>query len=198
MEKVSIQSTSHQSAICSDLVLREGELVRLIFRPAIVDNSTEPAACVRGHLIYQKKGKKDVWADVEPTSLSSLKKGEQYRLELHAGELLLLLKHLAGLYKIHRKDGVPQGYSEYVKLESQLGELVKASEPDLAALLTTNPHDALTTLHRVLNWQLAIEKPRCRQTVRRSGDAVARVDCIDRDRQSACRHDDVARQRQQR
>jgi hypothetical protein len=44
MEKIDIDSTSSHSAICSDIVLRTGERVRLIFRPEIVDNAANPEA----------------------------------------------------------------------------------------------------------------------------------------------------------
>jgi hypothetical protein len=69
---VHVQPTSHFSAAVTDIVLRESELVRLIFRPEIVDNENEPQACVRGTFIYQKRGKGESWIDAPTESLSRL------------------------------------------------------------------------------------------------------------------------------
>ena len=63
METVEIKSTSRQTADCSDILLRDGPLVRLIFRPQLVDNANDPDACLKGRFIYQRKAKKDEWED---------------------------------------------------------------------------------------------------------------------------------------
>jgi hypothetical protein len=85
MERVEIESTSRHSASCSDISVREdGEHVRLLFRPEIVDNPTNPLASVRGRFIYQRKGKNDRWLDLDKLPLSSLKKREGYQLRLLA------------------------------------------------------------------------------------------------------------------
>jgi hypothetical protein len=152
MDKIAIQSTSSQSAICSDVVVREGEQVRLIFRPEIVDNAANPVACVRGTFLYQRKGKKDAWDDFETKPLSSLKKGKEFHLELKSGELLPLLQHLGALYRVHRGRGVPQGRVELVKIEQQLAKLLQLSESDLSSFLGANTGDAIKTLRRVLRW----------------------------------------------
>ena len=87
MEKIDVDSTSSHSAICSDIVLRAGKRVRLIFRPEIVDNAENPEARVRGRFIYQRKGDAGAWEPFEKISLASLKKGEGYQLELHSDEV---------------------------------------------------------------------------------------------------------------
>jgi hypothetical protein len=91
MEKVEVHSTSNQSAICSDIVIRETDRVRLVFRPEIVDNPHEPAAAIKGRFLYQKKAKNDTWEPFETIPLSSIKQGEGYQLEIKSGELLPLL-----------------------------------------------------------------------------------------------------------
>lgn len=57
VNKVEIHSTSKHSAICSDIPLRSGERIQLVFRPEIVDNPTNPGACVKGRFLYQKKAR---------------------------------------------------------------------------------------------------------------------------------------------
>jgi hypothetical protein len=137
MDTVEIQSTSSHSAICSDVVIRNGDQVRLVFRPEIVD---------------KRKGKKDSWEDFEKKSLSSLKSGEHFQLELHAGELLPLLRDLGSLYRHHQSRGIPQGRIELVKIERQLGKLLQLSQSELNSFLGSNTGDAIETLRRVLQW----------------------------------------------
>jgi hypothetical protein len=152
MEKIAIESTSSRSAICTDIVIRNGDQVRLAFRPEIVDNPRNPNACVRGRFVYQRKGKKDAWVDFDNMPLSSLKKGEGFQLQLRAGELLPLLQNLGALYRLHRKSGVPHGRIELVKIEQQLAKLLQLSEAELNEFLEANSEGAVTTLRRVLSW----------------------------------------------
>jgi hypothetical protein len=109
MERVETKSTSQHSAVCTDIVVLPGEQTRLIFRPEIVDNPHNPAARVRGRFLYQKKARGDSWTDFEKEPLTSLRKGEQFQLEIKSGELHALLLELRALYRLHRDQGVPQG-----------------------------------------------------------------------------------------
>jgi hypothetical protein len=152
-ETVEIRSTSHVSATVSDIVLRDGDLTRLIFRPEMVDNAKNPEACMRGTFIYQKRGKNDEWADVETTPLSTLKKGDSYQLLIKSGELLHLMKSLGPLYRLYwRRQGIPAHRMELVKLEQRLAALVTLSQPELNALLDANQGDAVKTLNGALKW----------------------------------------------
>ena len=153
MEKVEITSTSKHSATCSDISIRDGgDQVRLVFRPEIVDNPSNPAAAIRGRFLYQRKGKHDDWEDFDSLPLSSLKKGESYQLSLKAGELYQLLRELVPLYKLHKRDGVPQGKLALLKVDQALSELLALTEMDLLAFLSANANDAVRTLRVVLQW----------------------------------------------
>jgi hypothetical protein len=152
MESLHVKSTSRQHAACSDIIVRSGDTVRLVFRPEIVDNPKNPLASIRGTFVYQRKGKKDDWEDETKKSLSSLRKGEGFQLELHASELRPLLRELGALYRLHRREGVPQGRQEFVRLEQNLAQLLLLSEADLQAFLDTHAGDAVLTLHKVLRW----------------------------------------------
>jgi hypothetical protein len=152
MDKVEVTSTSPHSAVVSDIVVREGHQVRLIFRPEIVDNPSNPAARVRGRFLYQRKGKRDSWVDFDRQPLSSLKKGEQFQLEIKAGELLPLLKDLGALYRIHRDQGVRHGRVEFVKVSEHFAEVLRMGDRELQDFLTANRGDAVSTLRRVLRW----------------------------------------------
>ncbi|MGQ0524111.1 MAG: DUF4263 domain-containing protein [Betaproteobacteria bacterium] len=152
METVEIHSTSRQTAVCSDILLREGPTVRLIFRPQLVDNPNDPDACVKGRFVYQRKGKNDEWEDADSPSLASLKRGEYFELEIKSGELLPLLRQLGALWRFHRKQGMPRGRVELVRIGQHLAKLLELSEPELDAFLSENTSDAMETLRRVLRW----------------------------------------------
>jgi hypothetical protein len=152
VQPLQVISTSRSSAICSDIVIRESDTVRLLFRPEIVANADDPAACLRGTFLYQRKGKSDEWLNSPIESLARLKKGEGYKLELPSAELVTLLRELARLYKLAREDGVPQGRQQYVKLERNLAQLLDLGDAELHAFLSTHPTEAVATLRKVLRW----------------------------------------------
>ena len=152
MEKIEVDSTSSHSAICSDIVLRVGKRVRLIFRPEIVDNADNPEARVRGRFIYQRKGDADAWEAFEKISLTSLKKGEGYQLELHSDEVLTLRRDLYELARLHREVGIPQGHAQFLKVENNLADLLQLSQLELTQFLSANASDAVKVFGRVLHW----------------------------------------------
>lgn len=81
-DSIKVRSTSSNSAIATDIVLRIGERSRLVFRPEIVNNPHNARACVRGTFVYQRKGQTQLWEDVADESLTRLKKGEGYKLDI--------------------------------------------------------------------------------------------------------------------
>src|SRR5205807_818086 len=105
MEKIEVQSTSPHSATCSDIIIRQTDRVRLVFRPAIVDNASNRDARVNGTFLYQKKGKAESWDKFNTVPLSSLKKDEGYQLALHSDEVLILRRELYELARLHREQG---------------------------------------------------------------------------------------------
>lgn len=149
---IEIISTSRSSAVTSDFVVREGQLSRLVFRPELVDNPNDPAACVKGTFIYQRKGKSEVWTDAKEASLSHLKKGEGYQLQLASGELLPLLRHLRLLYQYQRRQGITFGHQRLVRIEDNLARLLELGQADLHAFLDAHSDEAVGTLRRVLQW----------------------------------------------
>jgi hypothetical protein len=152
MEKIEIQSTSPHSATCSDIILRETDRVRLIFRPAIVDNASNRDARVNGTFLYQKKGKAESWDKFNTVPLSSLKKDEGYQLALHSDEVLILRRELYELARLDREQGIPQGHTEFIKVESNLAALLELTQTDLDHFLSDNKSDAFKVFTRVIRW----------------------------------------------
>ena len=152
MSETTVQSTSQRSAICTDIILRDGPLVRLIFRPQLVENDRNPAASVKGRFLYQKKKTADDWQDFDLLPLTSVRQGQGYQLEIKSGELLPFLQELGALYRLHRSYGIPRGKKTFLQVEESLSALLALAEADLQAFLSDHPNDAFQTLQMVLRW----------------------------------------------
>jgi len=151
-DSVELRSTSLHSAACSDIVLRETNQVRLIFRPEVFDNPHDRDACVHGRFLYQKKAKNGPWEDFETISLASVKMGEGYQLRLSADETLTLLRQLGALYRYHRREGVPRGTVELHRIERSFALLLALAESELADFFTAHSQDAVRALRLLLRW----------------------------------------------
>jgi hypothetical protein len=109
VEKYTMRSTSTQSAILEDKVLKETANTRLLLRPEIVTNAKDPDAGVRVSLIHQRKGTKEQWEDFPSPPLSSIKAGEIAKLELNSEKTLRLFDELKNLFAISESGGVRFG-----------------------------------------------------------------------------------------
>jgi hypothetical protein len=81
-----------------------------------------------------------------------MKKGDEFQLELHAGELHHLLREVGPLYRLVKREGIPQGRQEFFKLSEQLAAFVELTEPELNQFISTNRVHATLTLRRLLRW----------------------------------------------
>jgi hypothetical protein len=98
-DSIRMVSTSASSASVSDVVLRETDRRRLVFRATLVRNSQNAEASVRGLLVYQAKRGNDEWADIDRLKLTNLKAGEWTKVELSSEEILRLYQAIASLYE---------------------------------------------------------------------------------------------------
>lgn len=152
MKEIQTKSTSTYTAECSPIVLRQTDRVRLAFLPTLVSNPSDSRACVRGQFLYQKKLKNDQWVSVADASLSGLRSGEGYKLDLHSAELHKLLTELADLYRLYRQRGIPRGRTIFVKLEAGLARFLTLGEAELTLFLESHREDAETILLKLLRW----------------------------------------------
>lgn len=152
MREIQTKSTSTYTADCDPIVLRQTDRIRLAFLPTLVSNPSDSQACVRGQFLYQRKLKNDQWVSVADNSLSELKSGEGYKLDIHSAELLKLLRELADLYRLYRQRGIPRGRTTFVKLEAGLARFLTLGEAELTSFLESHRDDAATTLLRLLRW----------------------------------------------
>ena len=119
----------------TDIVLRETGITRLIFRPEIVENPNNKAACVKGTFIFQKKNLKDAWESCKDFPLSKLKSSEWIKLELKSAEVLLLLNKLKEMQGVFQKYGIVLGETEFRitrgNAENILSQLSKLDNKEL-------------------------------------------------------------------
>ena len=159
MEEIKVSSTSRSSAITDDIILREKETTRLVFRPLIVDNAQNQEASVKGTFIYQRKSRSQEWEDYRTLNLNRLKSGEWVQLALNSAEILKLYLHLGDLYRIYEQEGIPMGKTRFVRADEGLVSLLAANESELTQLLNREHGDASKLLSRLLFWLLKIENP---------------------------------------
>ena len=108
MTKAKITQTGPDSAAVEPIVLRPGDLTRMVFKPQIVNNKQDENKPVKGHVLWQKRGKSDAgeeWADEAHTKLSHMTAGSGIKLELSTDELYLLTQAVRGLYGVYWKHG---------------------------------------------------------------------------------------------
>jgi len=111
---ITTTSTSANTAVGQEIVLREGEKSRLVFKPMLVDNAKNPNACVKGDFVYQVKKATGKWEDYKTFNLNQMKDGEWIKLSLHSEELLTLISELDRYYGIFEKYGIPRGEREFI------------------------------------------------------------------------------------
>src|SRR5262245_53725421 len=107
MSQVHFNRTSNDSAVGTEVVLRNANDRRLVFKPQVVNSERDITRPVEGDLVWQRKKSKDEWEALNTISLSSLKSGEGVRLALNTDETYLLFHALASLYRYHTSYGVP-------------------------------------------------------------------------------------------
>src|ERR1700674_4810212 len=152
MQDFEMRSTSRNTAQCTSIVLRETEHVRLVFKPTLVNNTKNPEARVRGDFAYEKKAKKDEWAPVTTERLSTLKKGEGYKLELHSEELLTFHREVAALYQVYAEHGIRPGKTKFVRLKASLARFFQLGQTELSDLLESDSEGATSALLKLVNW----------------------------------------------
>lgn len=107
MSQVQFNRTSSDSAVGTEIVLRDANDRRLVFRPQVVNSARDIARPVEGDLVWQRKKSKDQWEALNTVALSKLRSGEGVRLELNTDETFLLYHALTALYRHHASHGVP-------------------------------------------------------------------------------------------
>lgn len=152
MEELTTRSTSKATAAVSDIVLRMTGTTRLVFRPLLVDNTGNPSAAAKGAFVFQRKGPKDLWADLPAETFAGFKKEDAYKLALDSGETRILFDGLATLYNLHAKEGIPHGQATFVRAQGAIAELAALSPNELRSFLDANRAVGAPLIARLLAW----------------------------------------------
>jgi hypothetical protein len=153
METRTVKPTSPRSATTEDVVLRDLQQVRLVFRPTFVKNETTTKATLKGTFVYQRKSRNHDWGDVPAVPLSSIKAGEDYRLELHSAELLELFNELTALYQLHDDaGGLPRGMTRYIKANQTVLALSQMTDEDFNAVMSGTESLGAPAVARLIRW----------------------------------------------
>lgn len=108
-QEIIVKRSSHKTGECSDLILRDKNRSKLVFKPKIVDNDKEKLQSVSGKFLYIK----DDFNPENEIKLSPQKvqSSNYMELSLHTDEVHKLYQHLSLLYQID-----PTSYGSTMKL----------------------------------------------------------------------------------
>lgn len=151
-EERTFRSTSRNSAITEDIIIRETGTTRLVFRPILVTNEKSPESSVKGGFIFQRKGISEKWEDIAVPPLSSLKKGEAIKLELKSQELKKLHSEISNLYEIYDAGGIPFGETKFIKANATVQALAGMTDEELTAVIGGQKSIGTEALSRLIAW----------------------------------------------
>lgn len=158
-DKINVWTTSSNSAVCDDIVLKENSMSRLLFRPEIVNNEKNPEASVRGCFIYQKKRRNDSWEDYKELDLSKLRAEEWIKLELKSEEMLTLTREIQKHYTIHEQYGVRFGGFHLFKTNPDIEKLLDMFENNRGLFTQLLDDEKSDAFEQTLEWIVNNDNP---------------------------------------
>lgn len=120
-ESISTHSTSKATMNVSSIVLKETSTTRILFLPTWVHESENP---LRGGFKFQRKGLNDIWEDFTPKSMSSLKKDEEYTLNLDGEAIANLFSSLEEVKAVLSEHGHSYGVRSFNFSETNANEIL--------------------------------------------------------------------------
>lgn len=120
-----------ESALCDPIVLREGPMVRLVFKPTLVRNHQDASHPVSGDFVYQKKKRDDEWEDDVTARINDIDAGTGVKLGLSTSEIDAVLRHVMALYGFYKANGIPRTKKEVV-----VSSAAPALDGDASALIS--------------------------------------------------------------
>lgn len=149
---VSLTSTSSDSAIGEDIILRETTTTRLLFRPMITNNNDNEDASVRGWFLFQRKKPNDLWEEYKKYDANNLKADEFFKLEIKSSEMLTLMNELDVYYKIHKEYGIQWGQNTYSKRNIHLEKIMEVFQEDSSVIDTLLNENKSELLQKTIKW----------------------------------------------
>jgi hypothetical protein len=106
---------------------------------------------LRGCFVYQRKSGQDEWSDIRGKSLSSLKSGEGYTLELRSAEVARLMEGLLTRKALYEEHGIVFGKQDFVSkanLPQIVREILDLPGSELASALDALDQDDVLSFAR--------------------------------------------------
>jgi uncharacterized lipoprotein YehR (DUF1307 family) len=128
-----IISTSKDTAELEDVVLRETNTTRLVFKTVLVNNKKDQQACVKGVFAYKRKRQNDNWEICKTLNLTDLKADEWVKIDLKSEEILKLFNHLSQCREIYKNYGIPFGEKRILLVDEVFDEFIKSIRKKLNA-----------------------------------------------------------------
>jgi hypothetical protein len=128
-----------------------------LFRPVFVKNPQDSSAAVHGTFVFQRRGPDDEWADENALPLSTLKKDQWTKLDLHAVEVLKLYRELGELYRVYARNGIPAVTKELVSIDSIVTTLAGLPPHDLKTYLSAHNTVGAELLSNLLSWVVQLK-----------------------------------------
>ncbi|WP_017795737.1 Shedu immune nuclease family protein [Oceanobacillus kimchii] len=147
-----IKSTSRNSGIGDDIILRQTESTRLVFRPEIVNNTSNSNASIKGSFNFQKKRKNGNWEDHKEFENNKLRADEWIKLTINTEETLKLFNELKKYYKVHEEYGVRQGSYTIYKANPELEKILSLFESNNKIFTQLLDDDKSDVLEKTLEW----------------------------------------------
>ncbi len=152
MDVYTIIRTSSDTAECDPIVLRETSTIRLLFKPMLVNNAHDANAPVRGTFIHQRKGPAESWENYSELPLSRLRASEWVKLDLGAGEIHKLIQHIAGLYRLYRKHGLPVRKAHFIRIDLEDSESSVVTRLDIGRLIEISRRTGVDVFAQLVEW----------------------------------------------
>ena len=151
-DTIKIKSTSKNSAIGSDILLRTTTTTRLLFKPEIVNNPHNKNASVRGTFIFQKKGRNNSWEDYKNLDLTKLKASEWVQIELKSEEMFKLISELDKYYKIFERYGIRSGETEFLITSQNIQRIIEQLLNNKESLNKLIAQGGSSILSEIIRW----------------------------------------------
>jgi hypothetical protein len=135
MDLYTIIRKSPDTAEGDEIILRETNTTRLVFKPMLVNNAQDSDAPVKGSFVFQRKRKGDKWEDHSEVQLSNLRADDWVKLELKASEVDKLLRNLAAMYRLYRGGGLPKGKARFIRVDLDEEDSPNTVQLDIRKLL---------------------------------------------------------------
>lgn len=159
-----VESTSRNTANATPIEIEKTEFIRLRYVPKLIDNAKNPALCVSGDIVFEKKKKRDNEYPTENIDISKrdVKVGDSLRLHLDTESTYNLYIGLKNLYDLKQEIGSTElGVARYRKFDYVAAAVTRKlkEDPTAIALLSSETHyEFVKTLLKALSTSESVEK----------------------------------------